>query len=71
MKRVWDYTGDPTEPGWYPVLVCYDPREGFFPRAACWSGEEWSTTDVCAFIDERFSSALEAEQLADYNDPYL
>lgn len=31
----------PTEPGWYAVLWCYEPNEGFFPDGAYWDGERW------------------------------
>lgn len=31
----------PTEPGWYAVLWCFDPDEGYFPAGFYWDGERW------------------------------
>lgn len=30
----WTYDGRPAEPGWYPVLMCWEPEQGTFPAAA-------------------------------------
>lgn len=32
---------DPTQPGWYATLECWDVREGLFPGAHYWTGSEW------------------------------
>ncbi len=30
----WTYEGRPADPGWYPVLMCWEPEQGTFPAAA-------------------------------------
>ena len=63
----WDYDNDPTEDGWYAVLVCYDPQEGIFPMAAYWNGR-WEKKCVIA-IGHRCNTEAEAERLAYDHDP--
>lgn len=31
----------PAESGWYAILVCWDPEEGYFPNADFFDGETW------------------------------
>ena len=64
----WQYTGDPPSPGWYAVLVCYDPQEGVFPMGAEWDGSKWKQRFVVGFGD-RCETAKQAEELARDNDP--
>lgn len=61
---------EPLPPGWYAILYCWDPHEGFFPGAAYWNGSAWSRDvpiveiSACDFADE-----VSAEKWADDNDP--
>jgi len=62
--------GSPAELGWYAVLVCYDPHEGYSPSAKRWNGgngKEW------IFVTHRspdpFASAQDAEAWAYAHDP--
>lgn len=34
---VWIYDSAPTEPGWYPVVLCWDGEEGQWPGTAKWT----------------------------------
>lgn len=34
---VWNYDSAPTEPGWYPVVLCWDGEEGQWPGTAKWT----------------------------------
>ena len=65
----WQFSGTPevAAPGWYAVLVCYDPREGVFPASAEWDGSNWMHRAVVAFGD-LCETAVQAEDLAYYND---
>lgn len=67
----WKVTDDVTEllPGIYPVLICYDPHEGFFPDGAAWDGVKWSKRAVAYFLDEPCSREDEAKSIAYENDP--
>lgn len=64
----WNGMQDPKAPGWYAVLICYDPQEGIFPSAAYWDGEKWNRKAVSGFGERRETEA-EAEALAYENDP--
>ena len=50
MATLWEYDKNPTQEGWYPVLLCWDPNEGHFPAAAYWDGERWTSGPVAAFV---------------------
>jgi len=68
------YDSLPAETGWYPVLICWEPREGFFPDAAYWNGTEFldessSPRPYSHYINQPCDSFTEAEALADDNDP--
>lgn len=32
----WTFEGRPSDPGWYPVLMCWEPLQGTFVAAAEW-----------------------------------
>jgi len=64
----WDFDGQPTEPGWYAVLVCWDSQEGIFPMAAHWDGQAWKHRAIVAF-GEKCESEADAKALADLHDP--
>ena len=55
----WDYDIQPTCPGYYPVLICYDGTEGILPDAAYWDGIKWSRTHIIGH-----GIMCETEQLA-------
>jgi len=63
----WEFIKEPVDDGWYPVLVCYDLREGIFPNAAYWDGKKWDSQvvahgDKCELRDQALALAYE-------NDP--
>ena len=64
----WEFLKDPSENGWYAVLICYDPQEGIFPSAAYWDGEKWSHKSVSGF-GVKCETEKEAEDLAYAHDP--
>jgi hypothetical protein len=64
----WEFTKEPAEPGWYAILICYDPREGIFPDAGYWDGTKWDRKAVSGHGDRCESMEL-AEALAYENDP--
>lgn len=71
MTEFWNYEDKPAEPGWYPVLICYDPDEGAFPSVAYWSiGRicKWDRKGIVAFGQRRESEA-DAHKLAHQHDP--
>ena len=64
----WEYMKNPNEPGWYAVLICYDPLEGISPGAGYWDGQKWNRKAVLGF-GEKCETEAEAEALAYENDP--
>lgn len=61
---------NPLYVGWYPVLICWEAHEGFFPNAAFWDGKKFTTDlPVSNFVDIVFPTKNEAEKFADDNDP--
>ncbi len=68
-----DLESDPDmslEPGWYPILICWDLAEGFFPGAAEWSGSEWKSGDpVSHYWPSKFDDASAAKEFAYKQDP--
>ncbi len=64
----WEFTKDPTELGWYAVLICYDPREGILPDAAYWNGEKWDRKAVSGFGGKCETEEV-AKTLAYEHDP--
>ena len=64
----WQYTGNPKDPGWYAVLVCYDESEGVLPSSGYWNGEKWSRKSILCFGD-KCNTEAEAESLAYENEP--
>jgi hypothetical protein len=69
---LWNYDGNPDNPGWYPTLHCWDSDEGVFPNAHMWDGERWKGDNpivVIAFINIVCSDEESAIDLAYENDP--
>ena len=67
----WEHE-DPTEPGWYATLHCWDANEGVFPGATQWTGSAWETENRHAAVvgyAGPFPSQEEASAWADVNDP--
>jgi len=64
----WTWNTSPTEPGWYPVLVCYDPYEGTFPTSAHWVVDHWNQKSVIAY-GGRCDTEAEATWVAYQHDP--
>lgn len=60
---------EPNEIGWYPVLLCWSIREGFFPSSAFWNGNKFNEGAASHFINKIFISSNEAEDYAYKNDP--
>jgi hypothetical protein len=57
-------------PGWYPVLVCWEPHEGFFPHGGQWTGSEWQACGpVNAYWPVSFENEQKAEEFAYEHDP--
>jgi hypothetical protein len=65
----WDKSADPTENGWYAVVLMYDPCEGAFLSAWYWEGK-WGTTAVIGW-NGPFESRELAEKFGYDNDPEL
>lgn len=64
----WDYNSAPTARGWYPVLRCWDGREG--SAGACyWNGERWNSVAVIAFVNEPKTDSEAAADRAYELDP--
>ena len=59
---------DPTAPGWYAVLVCYDPSEGAFPSGAYWDGKKWRIGSIVGCAGP-FANEKSAEEWAYAHDP--
>jgi len=62
-------TDDPTESGWYAVLICYDAEEGFSPSARYWKTEWQSHSPVMCRLSQVFTTDEEATDAAYANDP--
>jgi hypothetical protein len=48
MERfAWKDSRDepPSAEGWYPVMICWEVEEGFFPGSAWFDGKRWDTTE--------------------------
>ena len=54
--------------GYYPVSLCYDPREGIIPSGELWDGDKWNSTHVLYFIDKRFDEMRDAVSTAYEHD---
>jgi len=74
-KDDWEYgSAKPDTPGWYPILVCWDPVEGIFPFASRWTGSEWeaySHRPIVAYWPQVFTTEQAAEACAYEHDPNL
>jgi hypothetical protein len=65
----WLYSTTPQSTGWYPVLRCWDPEEGWFPDGGYWTGTMWDSAAVAAWIDQRQDSEAAAKRIAYEKDP--
>ena len=68
----WEFEPEknpPEEPGWYPILVCYDPQEGLLPAAAYWDGDKWEGELVRVFCKKKCNTDEEAISLAYEHNP--
>lgn len=64
------YDTKPSSEGWYAVLSCFDPNEGFFPVGDFWDGEKFvSGLPVSNWVDVVFNTEQEAERFAHKHDP--
>lgn len=77
-KHDWDLYGNPTIPGWYPVIWCIEAREGCFPSGGYWDGKAWSALGegslvgpefIFAFLPKLCSGYKEADDTAHEKDP--
>lgn len=73
LTDIWkDIDTNPSAPGIYPVLSCWDSHEGHIPRCSEWNGTEWGSRDAVVYwIDRKCESIDEASELARDNDPDL
>jgi hypothetical protein len=62
---------NPTQPGWYATLVCWDEEEGVFPGAHYWNGSSWDTRASIQYWPIVFESKEAATDYAYDNDPEL
>lgn len=74
MTRAAWITEQPDKPGWYAVLICYDPAEGSFPAGVKWDGKMWAGpfgTDapVVARLERTFDDGRAASEWAYEHDP--
>lgn len=69
---------NPTQPGWYATLHCWDADEGTFPGAHYWNGSAWQSDEHSGVLQTSatiqhwpvpFNSQEEAETYAYDNDP--
>jgi hypothetical protein len=61
---------EPVAVGWYPVLLCWEAEEGFFPAAAYWNGEAFADERaVSNWLPKQFATKAEAEAMASEWDP--
>jgi len=66
----WNYlNNEPTQPGWYAVLMCFDSEEEAYPCAAEWGGTDWTCRGVLYFGGQAMPSEAEARALALQHDP--
>jgi hypothetical protein len=65
---------NPTQPGWYATLVCWEVEEGMFPGAHYWNGNAWEPSWRSAGIQYWpivFDTKEAAETYAYEHDPEL
>jgi hypothetical protein len=61
---------EPQSIGWYPVLLCWEAEEGFFPAAAYWNGEAFADERAAShWLPKQLQTKDEAEAFAYENDP--
>lgn len=66
----YDFVAASLTPGFYPVLVCWDPTEGFIPTGGNWNGKEWLDFLPVALVNTtRCETWREARELACKHDP--
>jgi hypothetical protein len=51
-------------PGWYPVLLCYDPELEFLPSSAHFDGLIWSDGKVAKVLPKIHETAVDASRTA-------
>lgn len=67
----WDSESDnPSKPGIYAILYCWDAQEGIFDGVGIWDGETWDhSLPMSVFSKESFDSVESAKEWADKNNP--
>ncbi|MGD9949782.1 MAG: hypothetical protein AB7U29_15070 [Desulfobulbus sp.] len=68
----WKFgSNKPDKPGWYAILILYDPREGAYAEGEYWNGCNWRND--CSFIvahsKDHFESEDAAAKFAKDNNP--
>lgn len=67
-KFVEDY--QPISTGWFPVLVCWSPREGYFADAGYWDGNKFDTSlPITHLIPRNFPNKGAAMAYAEEKNP--
>lgn len=56
--------GDPTIPGWYATIHCWDAAEGIFPSSNKWDGNQWGSSLPIVGYAGPFETQEEAESWA-------
>jgi hypothetical protein len=72
LSAEWEWTRTaPSKEGWYPVLLCWDSDEGFFPSELESDGSNWTDCVPVAAIGKAgpFTEARDAEKWAQDHDP--
>ena len=68
-ERDWT-PGDPSTPGIYAIVVCWDPCEGMFPNVSTWDGARWvRPPGPISFYRGPFATEAEAWAWAEVHDP--
>lgn len=68
-ERDWT-PGDPSTPGIYAIVVCWDPCEGMFPNVSTWDGARWvRPPGPISFYRGPFATEAEAWAWAEAHDP--
>ena len=59
----------PDKEGFYAIMYCFGPTEGFLPDSDYWDGKKWdSNLPVCLFSSQIFDDYEAAGQWANDND---
>jgi len=67
-ESAWTYD-KPLSPGWYAVVKCWEPSEGYFPDANFWDGQSWQERQpILQRSPVSFDTQVAARAWADAHD---